>query len=86
MVLEYIHGETLAARLSREQRLSEEALLRLLEEVLSGLTDIHEAGYVHRDIKPGNLMLRRRTAVRCYWTSAPRARRWASAQNPSPAS
>ena len=58
MVLEYIHGETLAARLSREQRLSEAALLRLLEEVLSGLADIHEAGYVHRDIKPGNLMLR----------------------------
>ena len=58
MVLEYIHGETLAARLSREGRLPEEALLRLLEEILSGLAEIHEAGYVHRDIKPGNLMLR----------------------------
>ena len=58
MVLEYIDGETLAARLSREPRLPEDALLRLLEEVLSGLAVIHEAGYVHRDIKPGNLMLR----------------------------
>ena len=58
MVLEYIEGETLAARLGREPRLPEDALLRLLEEVLSGLAVIHEAGYVHRDIKPGNLMLR----------------------------
>ena len=58
MVLEYIHGETLAGRLGREPRLSEDTLTRLLEEMLSGLDVVHDAGYVHRDIKPGNLMLR----------------------------
>ena len=58
MVLEYIQGETLADRLSREPYLEEAALQRLLDEVLSGLEVMHEAGYVHRDIKPGNLMLR----------------------------
>ena len=58
MVLEYVQGETLADRLTRERQLSEETLTRLLNEVLSGLAVMHEAGYVHRDIKPGNLMLR----------------------------
>ena len=58
MVLEYIGGETLAQSLKREGRLEQPRLRRLLDEVLSGLEVVHAAGYVHRDLKPGNIMLR----------------------------
>ncbi len=56
MVLDYIAGETLSRVLEREGRLSEAAVFRLLADVLSGLEEVHGAEYVHRDIKPGNLM------------------------------
>ena len=59
LVLEYIEGETLSAVLQREGQLSQAQVERLLGEVLSGLAEVHAAGYVHRDLTPGNLMLRR---------------------------
>ena len=58
LVLEYIEGETLSRVLVREERLSQAVLERLLGDVLSGLEEVHGAGYVHRDLKPGNLMVR----------------------------
>ncbi|MGR3914770.1 MAG: ankyrin repeat domain-containing protein [Gammaproteobacteria bacterium] len=58
MVLEYIDGETLSDILRRDGRLAPERLRRLLDELLTGLDEVHAAGYVHRDVKPGNIMLR----------------------------
>ena len=58
LVLDYIDGETLAQMLGREGKLSEASLRRLLGELLSGLEEVHQAGYVHRDVKPGNIMFR----------------------------
>ena len=37
--------------------MSQPQLERLLREVLSGLAEVHAAGFVHRDLKPGNLMV-----------------------------
>ena len=58
LVLEYVEGEVLSARLRQAGPLTEGEVTRLLADVLSGLEAVHEAGYVHRDLKPGNLMVR----------------------------
>ena len=58
MVLEYLPGESLSARLKRTGRLLPEEVWRLFNDILSGLSEVHRQGYVHRDIKPGNIMFR----------------------------
>ena len=59
LVLDYIEGETLSDLLRREGRLESTHLQRLVTELLSGLDEVHSAGYVHRDVKPSNIMLRK---------------------------
>ena len=58
LVLEYVEGRTLSEVLRERGTLPAGEVERLLADVLSGLADVHAAGYVHRDLKPGNLMLR----------------------------
>ncbi len=55
-VMEYIEGESLSARLKRE-RMSVSEARKLIRQAASGLQAAHERGLVHRDIKPGNLMI-----------------------------
>jgi len=57
IVMALIEGETLTKRLLREQRLTPEAIERLLFPLLDGLEEIHATGYLHRDIKPANIMV-----------------------------
>ena len=52
IVLEYLSGESLSARLRRMGRLSQDEVWRLFNELLSGLAEVHRQDYVHRDIKP----------------------------------
>src|SRR4029077_18826063 len=56
LVMEYLEGETLADRLSRGP-LTAEQLLKYGIEICEGLERAHRHGVVHRDLKPGNIML-----------------------------
>jgi serine/threonine protein kinase len=57
MVMGLVEGETLNKRLMREQRLTPEAVDRLLFPLLDGLEEVHGIGFLHRDIKPANIMV-----------------------------
>ncbi|MET0390529.1 MAG: serine/threonine-protein kinase [Polyangiales bacterium] len=56
LVMELLHGETLGARLKREQLGVTEAL-DLLMPAMRGVSAIHRAGVIHRDLKPENIFL-----------------------------
>jgi Tol biopolymer transport system component/predicted Ser/Thr protein kinase len=56
LVMECIEGETLAKRLERGE-LPTEQMLKIGNEIASGLDIAHRSGVVHRDLKPGNIML-----------------------------
>jgi serine/threonine protein kinase len=56
LVMEYLEGETLAQRLSKGP-LPTDQLLRCATEISDALEKAHRQGLVHRDLKPGNIML-----------------------------
>ena len=58
IVMEYAEGETLSAYLERKGTLSEAELKGILYPILDGLEVVHGADFLHRDIKPGNIVLR----------------------------
>ena len=57
MVMEYLEGETLAARLKDCARLAPEEIARIAVQLCEGLSKVHEAGVLHRDLKPANVFL-----------------------------
>jgi len=57
LVMQYIAGESLQARVEREGPLSVSEILRIGLQAAAGLAAAHAQGLVHRDVKPANILL-----------------------------
>jgi len=63
-VMEFVDGESLGSVLKREVKLKPEQTAKIIHQTALGLSTAHDKGVIHRDIKPGNLMLSGRGAVK----------------------
>jgi len=63
-VMEFVEGESLGSMLKREGKLSVEQSAKVIQQTALGLATAHDRGVIHRDIKPGNLMITSRGSVK----------------------
>ena len=57
LVMELVPGDSLAKILERDKTLPAEKVLDIMAQTARALHEAHEAGMVHRDVKPGNLLI-----------------------------
>lgn len=63
LVMEYIHGPTLKQLIAQRRQLQPREVLEIAAQVCAVLQVAHAQGFIHRDIKPQNIMLARTTAA-----------------------
>ena len=56
-VMEYVDGDTVYDRIIARKRVPEREALEIIRQVAAALQHAHEMGFVHRDIKPKNIMM-----------------------------
>ena len=56
-VMEYVEGKTVSDELIARKRYTEEDALRIIIQVARALHHAHKAGFIHRDVKPKNIMI-----------------------------
>ena len=64
IVMEYVEGKTLRELLHSGDRLLFDRAIEIVEGILNALAYSHKSGIVHRDIKPGNIMITESGAVK----------------------
>lgn len=57
LVMEYVDGESLGAKIERDGPLTEDNAIRLIAQVCQGLHRAHKQKLIHRDVKPDNILL-----------------------------
>jgi serine/threonine protein kinase len=58
LVLEYVKGHSAQSRLEKDGPLSLADATRVMLDIARALEELHHRGYVHRDVKPGNILIR----------------------------
>ena len=61
LVMAYVDGETLYERIRNQGPLSENEAVEIFRKLATALQTVHQAGLIHCDIHPGNIMLRRQS-------------------------
>jgi len=63
-VMEYVDGRTVHDRIARDKRVAEKEAVEIVKQVAKALKHAHERGFVHRDIKPKNIMIAKNGVVK----------------------